>query len=206
MMEDASQEKRRSYRARDFARSAMSCPSCQVVLNEAREDCPRCGFSGSVAVRRFPYPAPEMEMLIDPGGIFGDEDRAAVERGLERLRRYFPQVRLCFCVMELSREIPIREFAFWFFNASPVRDEEEAARRPWTVLILIDTEGRRVTQVAGYAVEPFLSDAAAVASFRKCRGALFQRRFPEVLVDLAAGVEADLWEGQRRAKRKGGRQ
>lgn len=200
--EQAERHGRKVYRAKSFAVSALTCPSCHGILVEAAVECPRCGYDGRAAVARFPFEAPLLERWIDPRGFVGEREQRKVNKALDRLTERFPQVRVCFCLVELARETDLREFGFWMLNASPVPDAEEAKRRPWTVLLLLDEANVRASVTAGYAVEPFLSDEDLVAVLFRSRRAFLGRDFETGLVGFVEGLSKVLDDGADRAEQK----
>lgn len=136
----------------------MACPGCHIILPEAFEECPRCRFSGHVAVEKFPFAAPPLEVFIDPVGYLSEDARGKIDKALGSLKKRYPQVCLSICIIDLAEETDPREFGFWMFNASKVRNEQEKASRPWTILLLIDDQNGRASVTPGYAIEPFLND------------------------------------------------
>ncbi len=190
--------KQKKYRARDFALSAMACPSCRLNFEEAVTACPRCGFDGAAAIREFPFPAPEIRDLIDPAQVLSEDEAAAVATRLRKFEKKFPQVRVSFCFMPPDLECELREFGFWLLNASPLGEENGAEERPWTLLVLLDPARGQISLSSGYAVEPFLRDESALALFKKERAGLSGQDFPAVLPRLVDGLEGILRDGARR--------
>lgn len=197
-MSEKTVRKRKSYRAKDFSKSAMACPACQLNFEEEVLSCPRCGFSGAVAVRKFNFAAPSLTGVIDPTGELVESARVGLEKGLERLEKSFPQIRVIFCFMPDGIADDLREFGFWLLNASPLDENNGMAERPWTILCVLDRARRQASLSSGYAVEPFLRDEYVLALFRKERSGLYSGDYPEVLLRLLAGLEKILWDGAQR--------
>lgn len=194
-------ESRKVYRAKNFALSVMSCPSCHLTLQEAVEKCPRCDYTGQVSMARFPFAAPALERFIDPEQFLSEGDRGRINRSLNTLSKKFPQVRLCFCILNLSEGVDLREFGFWLLNASPVNGPEEAKMRPWTILIIVDDLNGNISVTPGYAIEPFLSDQAWNLLMRKERQFFFARDYVTAFLKLIEGTKEILREGAERADR-----
>ena len=195
-------ERRKKYRAGSFAISAMTCPGCRAIIEEAVETCPRCGYSGHSVVKKFPFAAPKIERYIDPNDHFGPGDRERIDEALGDLATRFPQARFCFCVIDLEPETDPREFGFWMMNASPVNDPKEAKLRPWTVLLLIDGRNGRVSVTSGYAIEPFLNEERWLALLQ-FSGSLFARRdYGAAVLSFVEGAVGVLSEGAERTERR----
>lgn len=197
---------KRLYDAGSFAKSPIVCPSCGFKIDQIVVECPRCRFSGTVAMQRYPFAAPEMERFVDPVGIFDERSKRAINSSLEKLGKKFPQVRIRFAAVEVPEHVDLREFGFWFFNASPVQDQQEAECRPWTILLLIDPVIGRATVVCGYAIEPFVRDDKWETLLRMEREYFFKRDYEEAGLRFIAGAEDILVIGAERAEKKMGSQ
>lgn len=209
MSKDQTSRVKKSYRAKDMAVSAMACPTCQLKFEEAVEVCPRCGFSGSLAVQKFPFSAPPLTAIIDPAEFVSIEAQDVMTAQLAQLAKIFPQIRVSFCLLPTGLDCDLREFGFWFLNASPLSEENGEAERPWTILLVLDAERRRISVSSGYAIEPFLSDEKLLALFRKERSVLYGLDFSRIFPRLIRGLDEILWEGAQRAmnyKRKNKKQ
>jgi len=189
-------------RAVTFAKSSIVCPSCFMKIAQVVKTCPRCQFSGAVAIQRYPFPAPMMVRFMDDKDIFDSRARQAISNRLTQLEERFPQVRICFCALELPEHVDLREFGYWLFNASPVEDSVEAGKRPWTILLLLDHVLGRVSVTSGYAIEPFVRDEQWVNCLRIDREYFFKRAYREAGLRFVAGAEKILREGANRAKLK----
>lgn len=138
----------------------MDCPGCHMPLREAAEVCERCGYGAAAAMERFPYAAPELEGVMDPGGVLGERGRRALAEQVRQLEGRFPQVGFYCCVAPLAEGVDVREFGFWLFNASTPRTAAEHERRWRGMLLVVDTGGRRASLTVGYQLDPLLSDGA----------------------------------------------
>jgi uncharacterized membrane protein YgcG len=194
--------RRKVYGARNFAEGAMACPGCHVILAEAPKECPRCGFSGHVAVAKFPFAAPPLEVFIDPVGYLSEDARAKIEKSLFSLKKRFPQVSLSICIIDLVAESDPREFGFWMFNASKVRNEQEKVDRPWTILLLIDDQNGRASVTPGYAIEPFLNDEDWDSLLWMERKHFFAKDYELGVLRFIDGAMQILKEGAARSLRR----
>lgn len=194
--------RRKVLRARNFAEGAMVCPGCHSAISEPVEVCPRCGFSGRTAVEKFAFEAPAIERYMDPVGFLPEEARDKIDRALEELQADFPQIRICFCIIDLLPETDPREFGFWMFNASKVKSEAEAARRPWTIVLTIDDRNGRATVTTGYAIEPFVSDDAWEWVLKLERKHFLEKDYETGVLKFIEGADQLLSEGAAKADKK----
>jgi len=190
------------YRARNFSESAMACPSCHGLLSEAVDECPRCGYSGHAAVAKFPFVAPPLDHFIDPVGYLSEGARGKIDKALESLKQRFPQVSLSVCIIDLVEDTDPREFGFWMFNASQVRDEQEKASRPWTILLMIDDQNGRASVTPGYAIEPFLNEEDWESLLRMERKHFFAKDYETGVLRFIDGAGQILKEGAARVLRR----
>jgi uncharacterized membrane protein YgcG len=109
-------------------------------------------------VDRFPYSPPPLDRYIDVENRLSNEDRARIDRAIDGLESEMPQVRLYVCIVKLLPGTDARECGFWMLNASVPRDEEETVHRPWSVLLLIDTQASAASATVGYGLDPYLTD------------------------------------------------
>jgi uncharacterized membrane protein YgcG len=173
--ESAQQQK--VYPARRFARGAMACPSCRHVIERVVEACPQCGFSGQVAVKRFPFPAPELTPVVDPSGRLSKEETARIRERVGKLRKRFPQLRFFNCLVPLGSAVDLREFGFWLLNAG--KHSEGEAAKPYAVLFLIDPKGKAISVTVGYGLEPFVMDAEWTALCHDCQDYFYRQKYGE---------------------------
>ena len=194
--------RRKVYSARSFAKSAMACLGCSSILSEPSDHCPRCEYSGHETVAKFPFAAPPIERYIDPVGYLYEGARKKIDKALVGLKKKFPQVELSICIIDLIEETDPREFGFWLFNASKVRDEAEAAIRPWTILLLIDDQNGRASITPGYAIEPFLDDEKWESLLRMERKHFFAKDYEKGVLRFIEGASLILTEGALRSVRR----
>ena len=202
MSEEAKSRGRKVYRAKSFALSIMSCPSCHLTLDAPVDRCPRCQFTGEVSRSRFPFAAPPMGRFIDPQNHLSESERERISKALNDLAKKFPQPRICFCIIDLDEGVDLREFGFWMMNASPVDSPDEAELRPWTILVVIDDINGNVSVTPGYAIEPFLDDQRWCNHIRQERQYFFARDYGTAALKVIEGAEAILRDGAKRVERK----
>lgn len=142
----------------DSSPAPVTCPGCHSILPAPADQCPRCGYNAWTCVDRFPYSAPPLDRYIDVENRLSNEDRAKLDRLIDSLESDLPQVRVHVCLVKLLPGTDARECGFWMFNSSIPRDEEEAAHRPWSVLLLLDLNAGAASATVGYGLDPFVSD------------------------------------------------
>lgn len=147
-----------SYPAKRVAAGALFCPDCRLRLEKPVPRCPSCGFTGEHTLRLFSGTAPAMEPWMDQAQCWDESSCKKIQSWVNRLRRRFPQIHWCLLSIKLPEEARLRLFNFWFFNVSPVKDEEEREMRAWTILLTYDAEHQRLVITPGYQVEPILAD------------------------------------------------
>lgn len=194
--------RRKVFQARKFAESSMVCPGCHIAIPEPVDECPRCGFSGRGVVEKFAFEAPDLDRYIDPVGFLAEESREKIDRVLDELEEDFPQIRVSICIIDLLPDTDPREFGFWMFNASKVRNEAEAARRPWTILLTIDDRNARASVTVGYAIEPFVKDDAWEWMLRMDRKLFLEKDYEAGVLKFVEGVDQVLAEGAVRVDKK----
>lgn len=181
-----------------FAVNSLFCPGCRQAIREPVEKCPACGYSGASAVDKFPFAAPAMERFIDPDNHLDVSDLEKIDRVLNELEEDYPQVRFCFCLVDLVESTDPREFGFWLMNASPVRSPVEERLRPWTVLVLVDHACGRVSITSGYAIEPFLNEEGWRSLLRLEERFFREGDYGSALLRFAKGAANVLGEAEKR--------
>ena len=136
----------------------ITCPGCHAVLPVPVDQCPFCAYNAWTCVDHFPYSPPPLDRYIDVENRLTNEDRARLDKAIDAVENDLPQVRLFVCLVKLLPGTDTRECGFWMLNASVPRDEEEASHRPWSVLLLLDTQSFTASATVGYGLDPFVSD------------------------------------------------
>ena len=133
----------------------MRCPRCHVEVAEEVEVCPHCGFSLSVLEMQLPPPPPQTGHVNDWAGVLSV---AEAERIARRCQEVFARTRAELIVVTVPTTAPIQpaEYSFWLANRWDMGGAENRG-----LLILLALQERRVESEVGYALEPFLSDAAS---------------------------------------------
>lgn len=176
-MKKGKEERKKVYAAKRFARGAMVCPSCQYVLDDSAEKCGKCGFSGQVAVEKFPFPAPPLGAVIDPSNFLSKEEVALVKKKVGKLQKRLPQVRFLNCLVSLGDDVNLREFGFWLLNAGQMKEGEGA--KNFAVLLLIDPKDRTISVTVGYGLDPLVMDSDWVKTCEPCRDLFFRQKYGE---------------------------
>ena len=141
-----------------------TCPGCHLATPAPADLCPHCGYNAWTCVDHFPYSPPPLDRYIDVENRLSNDDRARIDRAIEALEGDLPQVRIHICLVKLLPGTDARECGFWMMNASVPRDTEEADHRPWSVLLILDTEALAASATVGYGLDPFVTDEALRAS------------------------------------------
>jgi len=147
-----------SYAAKRFAAGALFCPDCRLRLEKPLLRCPSCGFTGEDTLRMFSGSAPSMQPWMDQANCWDEASRKKILGCMNKLQRRFPQIHWCLLSIKLPEDVRLRLFNFWFFNVSPVQNEEEREKRSWTILLTYDVDHQRLVITPGYQVEPILAD------------------------------------------------
>ena len=180
------EERKKVYAAKRFAKGAMACPSCQYVLEGASEVCGKCGFSGQVAVEKFPFAAPPLAPVVDPGKVLTKDEVSLVTRKVAKLQKRLPQVRFLNCVVALGEEVNLREFGFWLLNAGEMKEGESA--KNFAVLFLIDPKERAMSVSVGYGLDPLVMDSQWVPVCQGCRDLLYREKYGEGIETFLNGA------------------
>ncbi|MGJ8725904.1 MAG: TPM domain-containing protein [Roseibacillus sp.] len=170
-------ERKKVYAAKRFARGAMVCPSCQYVLEESSEKCGKCGFSGQVAVEKFPFPAPPLAPVVDPSNFLSGAEKSSISKKVAKLQKRLPQVRFLNCLVALGDEVNLREFGFWLLNAGQMKEGEGA--KNFAVLFLIDPKERAMSVTVGYGLDPLVMDTEWVPICEGSRDLLYRQKYGE---------------------------
>lgn len=98
-----------------------------------------------------------MTAMLDTVGVWTGEQWREIQAAAVALTRDFPQTRWRFCTVSLPASQPLPLFAFWFFNAAPLAEDESEDDRAWTALLTIDVRTGRASAVSGYALERWIT-------------------------------------------------
>ena len=170
-------ERKKVYAAKRFARGAMVCPSCQYVLEGSVEKCGKCGFSGQVAVEKFPFAAPPLGPVVDPSNFLSKEEVTLVTKKVAKLQKRLPQVRFLNCLVALGDEVNLREFGFWLLNAGQMKEGEGA--KNFAVLLLIEPKERTISVTVGYGLDPLVMDTDWVKICEQSRDLFYRQKYGE---------------------------
>jgi hypothetical protein len=141
-----------------FRPGKIQFPSSSALLSPGCDECPRCRFTATLCLNKYPFLAPRLERLIDPEERFQSRDRRLLNRAADRFERHFPQTRVHVCATRLPQHADCREFGYWLFNISPPESSEDELRRYFSILIIVDRAHRSISATLGYGLDPFVDD------------------------------------------------
>jgi uncharacterized membrane protein YgcG len=173
-------QQQKVYPARRFARGAMACPACRHIFEKVMSACPQCGFSSQVALKKFPFPAPELTPVMDPSGKLSPEEAARICELVAKLRKRLPRLHFINCLVSLGSGVDLREFGFWLLNNGGLSEGEAA--KGHAVLFLIDPKGKAISVTVGYALEPFVMDAEWTAVCHDCQVYFYRQKYGEGII------------------------
>ena len=177
------------------------CPSCSGTVQADDCACVHCGYNFEFAAKLLPYVAPALRKFIDYDGYLSRDDIKRGQRALEKLRRHFPQVTLCTCVAVVPEGISCAEFGFWLFNQSVPKEQRMVERRLHSILLCIDPVNGASSLTVGYALDPFLDDAALASCLDKIRRPLAAQDYGNALRKLCRALLPELNDGFAHASR-----
>jgi uncharacterized membrane protein YgcG len=151
----------------------MKCPSCQVQFSAPAPECPNCGLTLAQLDRKFGI-VPHFARYLT------DRSRELTEREVEKLRaslrlfeRKFPQLLFSVQIVGLGTDVSISEYAFWMINRARFSALNAIGPKNFELLLIVDPDGEAAALIAGYGLEPYISEeelqaalAAAVNDFR----------------------------------------
>jgi hypothetical protein len=83
--------------------------------------------------------------------------RQSIERAVAGIQNEFPQVGVWICLVNLDAKVQPAEFGFWMMNACPAEASEDAIRRLFGALLLVDAANHRLALTLGYRLEQLLA-------------------------------------------------
>lgn len=155
----------------------MTCPSCRLVLDKADPSCPKCGFTMDVALKKFPFPAPKLEAVIDPSQTLTKEEAHSIRAQVGKLQKRLPQLQVFNCIVSLGSEIDLREFGFWLLNEGQI--EGMAGKKDFALLFLVDPKGQALSVTVGYGLEPIIMDSEWETLCNRCRDLFYRDKLAE---------------------------
>jgi hypothetical protein len=133
------------------------CPSCRRECAGLGKTCPHCGYTGAACVAKFPFAAPKLEPVLDAAGVLDETSRQSIGRAVAGIQNEFPQVGVWICLVNLDAKVQPAEFGFWMMNACPAEASEDAIRRLFGALLLVDAANHRLALTLGYRLEQLLA-------------------------------------------------
>lgn len=185
------------YSTRLFSKRQPVCPNCHSGLAAGAEKCTRCGFDAHMSVAQNPYPAPQLQSLLQVHEILDEDGQRKFHRLHQKFAAKFPGLRLNFCSLNLSPEANLKTFGFWLLNAAPHTSGDVAAERRNTILIIWDAANSRLGVTLGYDLEVFLADQEVESAIEEAFQHLMGKRHIEAIEilfrDLMVVIEG-AWE------------
>ena len=182
-----------------FQPPPVTCPGCHGTLRTLAEECELCRWTAWHCVDRFPFDPPVFERFIDADSRLSDADLKELNKAIDTLEQTMPQIRVHVCIARLPENTDARECGFWMMNASVPPDDEAAARRPWSILLLIDRTARAATFTVGYALDAFVSDRRLLAALEPASGAFISGQYGRGIARTISRLQRELATCQREA-------
>lgn len=182
-----------------FRPAQPHCPACHGTLKVFGDACELCRYTAWDCLQRFPYQAPVLERVLDPERLLKDEESSTILREMDVLEAAYPQVSLHLCLTRLPAGVDSREFGFWLFNASLAASAEEAKRRPWSMLLLVDYGNSTASLTAGYQLEVFLSDQQLASALMESAAKFRRRQYGPALTEVIRRLMSRLATAHREA-------
>lgn len=177
MLKESPSKPSKIYPAKQVARGAMSCPSCRAILDRAVSACLKCGFSAEVAVKKFPFPAPDLVSVIDPSSALTESETASLQAQVAKLEKRFPQIHFFNCIVPLGSGIDLREFGFWLLNGGKFSGGADG--KAFAVLFLVDPKGQALSVTVGYGLEPMIMDTEWEGVCNRCKDLFYRGKYLE---------------------------
>ncbi len=133
----------------------MHCPKCAIDLNDDVPRCPQCGFTIDDLDPVLGPPPERAGLVTDLAGVLTEAGR---ERLTGRLREFAERTGDEFLVVTRETTEPRlpSEYVFWLFDRWRVGGEGHTG-----LLVLLAMKERRIEVEVGFALEHFVTDAAA---------------------------------------------
>ena len=167
----------------------MRCPACQQETHENAEQCP-CGFSLAALDRVLGIPPTLKSTVIDMvSELTGGEVRSLTAE-IERLERRFPQMKFHVVVCTPPEKTTLALYLFWLFNRGGLNSAVERGGMNRTVMFGLDPYNGNAAAMAGYGLEPFISEARLTSAMHSAFALLAADQ-------VGKGIEAFLGEMER---------
>lgn len=136
----------------------MKCPSCATALPAPVPRCPECKLSLLSLDMKFGLVPRHSRYLSDPSARLSSREKKDVREALFLFEKKFPQILLSVIVIELPTTHPVREYAFWMANRARLSAVEKTRGENYDLLLMIDLASDAAALVAGYGLEPYVSE------------------------------------------------
>ena len=136
----------------------MKCPSCASPLAAPLPRCPECQLSLQRLDRKFGLVPRRSRYLSDRSGRLALPEMKGLRKALRLFKRKFPQILLSVLVTELPAGHAVGEYAFWMANRARFSSAENTQSDNLDLLLVIDAASDMAALVAGYGLEPHVSE------------------------------------------------
>lgn len=136
----------------------MKCPSCATPLAAPLPRCPECQLSLQRLDRKFGLVPRHSRYLSDRSGRLTLPEMKVLRKALRLFEKKFPQILLSVLVTELPAGHGVEEYAFWMANRARFSSVEKTQNDNFDLLLLIDAASDMAALIAGYGLEPYVSE------------------------------------------------
>ena len=136
----------------------MKCPSCATTLAAPEPRCPQCKLSLQRLDLKFGLVPRHSRYLSDRSQRLTLPEMQRLREELRLFEKKFPQILLSVLLTELPTNHPVHEYAFWMANRARFSSLEKTRSDNYDLLLVIDTASDMAALVAGYGLEPYVSE------------------------------------------------
>jgi len=177
----------------------MKCPRCVQKIHRAAESCPHCGFVLSEADALFGAQEVRLRSLTDAAGLMRRQDRAKVEKAMERFNRRFPQLFIAVHTGSFRGFSNLRQFGFWLLNRGAFEDVPVHLPNEAGILLALDAESKAAGMTFGYRAEAFLTEEDTFRCLSRAHAYWLEGRHADGIVRAIAQLEEILIKRSRQA-------
>lgn len=136
----------------------MKCPSCATPLATPEPRCPECKLSLQRLDMKFGLVPRHSRYLSDRSHRLTLPEMKSLRHELRLFEKKFPQILFAVLLTELPTNHPVHEYAFWMANRARFSSLEKTRSDNYDLLLVIDTASDMAALVAGYGLEPYVSE------------------------------------------------
>ncbi|MEO5722486.1 MAG: TPM domain-containing protein [Chthoniobacterales bacterium] len=136
----------------------MKCPSCAHPLATPLPRCPECKLSLQKLDLKFGLVPRHSRYLSDRSGRLALPEMESLRGALRLFEKKFPQILLSVLLAELPPDQPANEYSFWMANRARFSSVEKTQSDNYDLLLVIDVASDEAALIAGYGLEPFVSE------------------------------------------------